>query len=88
MVYQRLINLELFRKPCKFKAVNILKYMNTQIYLTLRSIVAGPNCPTRYLSNLVNIVLKPFLIHIKSFIIKDNLDFLTKCSRKNKWDTI
>ena len=87
MVYQRLINLELFRKPFKFKTVNILKYMNTQIYLTLRSIVAGPNCPTRYLSNLVDILLKPFLIHINSFI-KDSLDFLTKCSRKNKWDTI
>ena len=55
--------------------------------LTLRPIVAGPNCPTRRLSNLVDILLKPFLIHIKSYI-KDNLDFLAKCSRENKWDTI
>ena len=37
--------------------------------------------------NLVDILLKPFLIHIKSYI-KDNLDFLAKCSRENKWDTI
>ena len=28
--------------------------------LTLRPIVAGPNCPTRRLSNLVDILLKPF----------------------------
>ena len=55
--------------------------------LTLRPIVAGPNCPTRRLSNLVDILLKPFLIHIKSYI-KDNLDFLAKCSWENKWDTI
>ena len=55
--------------------------------LTLRPIVAGPNCPTRRLSNLVDILLKPFLIYIKSYI-KDNLDFLAKCSRENKWDTI
>ena len=50
--------------------------------LTLRPIVAGPSCPTRRLSNLIDILLKPFLIHIKSYI-KDNLDFLAKCSRKN-----
>ena len=40
-----------------------------------------------HLSNLVDILSKPFLIHIKSYI-KDNLDFLAKCSRENKWDTI
>ena len=55
--------------------------------LTLRPIVAGPNCPTRRLSNLVDILLKPFLIYIKSYI-KDNLDFLAKCSRENRWNTI
>ena len=39
------------------------------------------------LSNLIDILLKPFLIDIKSYI-KDNLDFLAKCSRENKWETI
>ena len=69
--------------------------------LTLQPVVAGPNCPTRCLSNLVDLfiffffylysriffffdlLLKPFLIHIKSYI-KDNLDFLAKCSGENK----
>ena len=51
--------------------------------LTLQTIVAGANCPTRHLSNLVGILLKPFLIRIKSFV-KDNLDFLAKCSQENK----
>ena len=55
--------------------------------LTLRPIVADPNCPIRRLSNLVDVLLKPFLIHIKSYI-KDNRDFLAKCSKENKWDTI
>ena len=32
--------------------------------LTVRPIVAGPNCPTRCLSNLVDILLKPFLYQI------------------------
>ena len=33
MVYERSINLKLFRKPYKFKTVNTLKYMNPQISL-------------------------------------------------------
>ena len=45
--------------------------------LPLRPLVAGPNCPTRRLSNLVDILLKLFLFHIKSYI-KHNLDFLAK----------
>ena len=48
----------------------------------MRPIVGGPNCPTRALSQLINIILKLFLIHIKNYV-KDNLDFLRKCSRKN-----
>ena len=54
--------------------------------LTVRPIVGGPNCPTRPLSKLIDIILKPFLIHIKSYV-KDNLDFLRKCSRKNNDST-
>ena len=55
--------------------------------LTLRPIVAGPTCPTRKLSDLIDKILKPFLIHIKSYI-KDNIDFLSKCSRQNDENTI
>ena len=55
--------------------------------LTLQPTVAGPNGPTRRLSDLVDILSKTFLIHIKSYI-KDDLDFLAKCSRENKWNTI
>ena len=69
------------------EAIQVQNSEYIKIYLTLRPIVAFPNCPTRRFSNLVDIFLKQFLIHIKSYI-KDNLDFLAKCSRENKWDTI
>ena len=42
--------------------------------LKLTPIVAGPICPIRPLSNLIDILLKPSLIHVKSYV-KDNLDF-------------
>ena len=37
-------------------------------YLRLRPVVGGPKCPTRKLCQLIAILLKPFLTHIKSFI--------------------
>ena len=55
--------------------------------LKLRPIVAGPICPTRPLSNLIDILLKPFLLHVKSYV-KDNLDFLSKCLRENYEDML
>ena len=54
--------------------------------LNVRPIVGGPNCPTRPLCQLIDIILKPFLIHIKSHV-NDNLDFLGKCSWKNNDST-
>ena len=45
--------------------------------LKLRPVVAGPNCPTRPVSNLIDILIKPLLLHVKSYI-KDNIDFLRK----------
>ena len=43
--------------------------------LKLRPIVAGPACETHRLSNMLDILLKPFIIHIRSFI-RDDLDML------------
>ena len=48
--------------------------------LKLRPIVGAPKCPTRKLSQLIDILLKPFLKYIKSFI-RDSLDLLNKCPR-------
>ena len=57
------------------------------IDLKVRPIVAGPMCPTRPLSALIDILLKPFVTHLNSYI-RDNLDFLKQCSRVNSENTI
>ncbi|XP_029641447.1 uncharacterized protein LOC115215981 [Octopus sinensis] len=53
------------------------KYINIQTPedLTLRPIVAGPACETHRLSNFLDILLKPLLKYIKSFI-RNDLDML------------
>ena len=54
--------------------------------LKLSPIVAGP-IPTRPLSNLIDILLKPLFLHVKRYV-KDNLDFLSKYSRENYENTL
>ena len=39
------------------------------------------------MSNLIDILLKPFLLQVKSYV-KDNLHFLSRCSRENYEDTL
>ena len=39
------------------------------------------------MSDLIHILLKPFFLHVKSYV-KDNLDFLSKCSRENYEDIL
>ena len=55
--------------------------------LTLHPIVAGPNCPTKRLSKFIDIIIKPLVIHVKSYI-RDSIDFLQKCSRSANEKTI
>ena len=54
--------------------------------LKLRPIVGSPKCPPRKLIQLIDILLKPFLKHIKSFIC-DSLNFLNKYPRDVDEDT-
>ena len=55
--------------------------------LKLRAIVAGPICPTRPFGNLTDILLKRVFLQVKSYV-KDNLYFLSKCSRENYEGTL
>ena len=48
--------------------------------LKMRPIVAGPNCVTSRLSNFLDILMKPFLKKVKSFV-RDDIDFLEKLPR-------
>ncbi len=43
--------------------------------LKFRPIVAGPACPTHRLSNFVDILLRPYIKHVKSYV-RDDIDFL------------
>ena len=55
--------------------------------LTFRPIVAGPACPTHRLSQFLDIILKPLLSHIRSYI-KDTMDFLSKFRRTTTTNAI
>ena len=52
----------------------------------LRPTVAGPKCSTRKQCQLIDILSKPFLQYIESFI-RDSLDFLIKCQGNVDEDT-
>ena len=45
--------------------------------LPMRPIVTGPNCVTNRLSNFLDVLLKSFLKHVKSYV-RDDIDFLNK----------
>ena len=51
--------------------------------LTLRPIIAGPNCVASRLSNLMDILLKPYVAKVSSYI-RDGIDFLSKLKRTIK----
>ena len=67
------------------------EYMNQKIHepedLTVRFIVAGPNCPTKRLSTFIDTIIKPLVLHIKSYI-EDSIHFLQKCSRTENDKTV
>jgi hypothetical protein len=49
--------------------------------LTFRPIVAGPACPTNKLSELLNILLLPYVKYVKSYV-RDDIDILNKLPLK------
>ena len=55
--------------------------------LILHPIGAGLNCPNKHLSKFIDIIIKPLVIHVKSYI-RDSIDFLQKCSRSVNEKTI
>ena len=55
--------------------------------LTLQPVAAGPNCPTKRLSTFKDIIIKSFILHLKSYI-RDSIDFLQNCSRTAKESTV
>ena len=48
--------------------------------LKFRPIGAGPRCPTSRLTNYVDILIKPFTLHVRSYL-RDTIDFLNYLPR-------
>ena len=48
---------------------------------------SDPTCPTRSLSDLLDKIIKPFILHVKSYV-RDNIDFLERYSRVNSKNTV
>ena len=55
--------------------------------LKLSPIVGGPKCPTRRLSNFLDLILKPLTKHVKSNI-EDNIELIKTCKRSVTDDTV
>ena len=55
--------------------------------LKLRPIVAGPSCHTHRLSNLIDILLRPYMEHVTSYL-RDTTDFLNNLPDTIPKDTI
>lgn len=65
---------QMIKNECNKIAGEYLELVDPQD-LKFRPIVAGPACETHRLSNLVDILLKPFIQKVKSYV-RDDLDFL------------
>ena len=64
-----------------------IKQQNSEVFnikepqdLKVKPVVVGPKFPTRKLSQSIDILLKPFLKHGKSYI-RDSINFLYECDR-------
>ena len=52
--------------------------------LTLRRIVADPNCPTKRSSTFIDTIIKPLVLHIKK-LYEGQHTFLAKMFKNGKW---
>ena len=66
---------KLIKEKCKTTKGDYLELLDPDD-LTFRPIIAGPSCETHRLSNLLDILLKPFLQKVNSYV-RDDLDFLS-----------
>ena len=65
---------QIIQNACKIKHSEYIEVIDPED-LEFRPIVAGPLCETSRLSCLLDILLKPFLKHVKSYL-RDDIDFL------------
>ena len=74
-------------EKCKLAQSNYVEITEDILDLKLRPIVAGPSCQTHRLSNLIDILLRPFTKHVTSYL-RDTTDFLNNIPENVPKDTI
>ena len=75
-----------FLKNCKSVDSSYVEIKNVDD-LKLRPIVAGPACQTHRISNLLDILLKPLIKHVPSFL-RDTTDFLNSLPNRIPKETL
>lgn len=76
---------KLIQDACKMQDSEYIEVLDP-LDLQFRPIVAGPNCETSRLSCCIDILLKPFLVHVKSYL-RDDIDFLNRLPKTVTMDT-
>ena len=72
---------EQIKKSCTRKPFKIHRSSATR-WSSNATLVAGPNCVTSRLSNLLDVLLKLFLKHVKSYV-RDDIDFFNRVPKNN-----
>lgn len=71
---------KVIKEQCQKTSTEVLE-LTDPVDLKFRPIIAGPVCETHRLSNLIDILLKPFIKHVKSYV-RDDIDFLSHVPNK------
>lgn len=76
---------KLIKQACTKNTGEYIEYLDPED-LKFRPIIAGPICETHRLSNLIDILLKPFVTNVKSYV-RDDIDFLQYIPEKVPTDS-
>lgn len=77
---------EIIKRECETRKTSVIELSEAND-LNLRPIIAGPVCLTSRLSNFIDIILKPLVKYVTSYL-KDTTDFLRQLPRTTDENTI
>ena len=85
--YQTYIKSKQINEKCKLTKSGYVEITEKVHDLKLRPTVAGPSCHTHRLSNLLDILIRPYTKHVTSYL-RDTTDFLNNLPTTVPNDTI
>ena len=86
MVYRKYIKAKQLMKKCKYTDSSYVEVRDVTD-LKLRPVVAGPSCLTHRLSNVLDILVRPFKKHVKSNL-PDTNDFINNLTERVQQNTL